>query len=259
VANQKKAVARWGEDIPIDQHPVIRSEQACYLSSSLAVDLARQHGTQLHVLHLTTARELELFDSGPVADKRITVEACVHHLYFDAEQYATHGNLIKCNPAIKTPADRQALLAAVASERIDVIATDHAPHTWEEKQQSFNRAPAGLPLVQDALPSLFTHIKSGALSLEQVVDLVCHNPARLFKVHERGFLREGYWADLVLVDPDSPYTVKREDVLSRCGWSPFEGHEFPARVIATVVSGHLAYQDGRFDETCKGQRLQFDR
>lgn len=258
-ANHKAALEKFGDDLPIEQHPIIRSEEACYLSSSLAVKLAKKHGTKLHVLHLTTAKELELFEAGPVEDKRITVEACVHHLFFDQDDYATRGNLIKCNPAIKRPQDRQALLKAVADDVIDVIATDHAPHTWDEKQQAYVKAPAGLPLVQDALPSLFEHYFNGDLSLEQIVNKTSHAVARRFALRERGFVREGYWADLALVDIERPRTVNNAEVLSRCGWSPFEGYQFRSSIYATIVSGHVAWLDGQLDESMPGRRLQFNR
>ena len=257
--NYRLAVARHGAELPISQHPVIRSAEACYKSSSLAVSLARKHNTRLHVLHLTTARELELFSNADLDDKRITVEVCAHHLWFDQGDYAERGNLIKCNPAIKTAEDRKALLAAVASGVIDVLATDHAPHTWEEKQAPYAEAPAGLPLVQDALPSIFEHYFNGDLTLERIVELTSHSVARLFQVHERGFLREGYWADLTLVDLDQPHTVNRAEVLSKCGWSPFEGIRFRSSIAATVVCGHLAWADGQLDDSSIGQRLQFDR
>ncbi len=259
LANHQRAMERFGEALDISQHPVIRSEEACFLSSSLAVGLAKRHQTQLHVLHLTTAKELALFTAGPIEDKQITVEACVHHLFFDQDDYQDKGNLIKCNPAIKRPQDRDALLTAVADDVIDVIATDHAPHTLAEKRAAYPQAPAGLPLVQDALPSLFEHYFDGRLSLEQVVNKTSHAVAKRFAVHQRGFIREGYFADLTLVDLHRPQVCQRDRVFSRCGWSPFEGFQFRASIHATVVSGHLAYHDGQVDESQLGQRLQFDR
>jgi dihydroorotase len=257
--NHQQAIAKYGADLPISQHPIIRSAEACYKSSSLAVSLAGRHNTRLHVLHLTTARELELFSNADLDDKHITVEVCAHHLWFDQGDYAERGNLIKCNPAIKTAEDRKALLAAVAAGVIDVIATDHAPHTWEEKQASYAEAPAGLPLVQDALPSVLEHYFNGDLTLERIVEATSHSVARLFQVQERGFLREGYWADLALIDLDRPRTVERAEVLSKCGWTPFEGIQFSSSVAATVVNGHLAWLDGKIDDSHIGQRLQFVR
>jgi dihydroorotase len=259
VDNERRYRERCGEDIPMAYHPRIRSEEACFKSSSLAVALAREHGTRLHVLHLTTARELALFEDAPLGAKRITAEACVHHLYFDEADYAEKGTLIKCNPAIKTARDREALIEAVGQGRIDVIGTDHAPHTLEEKRNSYFKAPAGLPLVQYALPALLELYHEGRLSLERIVDRTSHAVARCFGVCERGFIREGYWADLVLVDLDRPFTVTREGVLSKCGWSPFEGRRFRSRVHATLVSGRLAYRDGVVDGRVRGQRLIFER
>ncbi|MBK1649686.1 dihydroorotase [Rhabdochromatium marinum] len=257
-ANEQAYRERYGEAVPMEAHPLIRSEEACWRSSSLAVELARQHDTRLHVLHLTTARELALFEPGALRDKRITAEACVHHLYFDARDYATQGSLIKCNPAIKQPQDRAALLKAVAENRIDVIATDHAPHLLSEKDASYFSAPAGLPLVQYALPSLFEAVRTGHLSLETLVQKTSHAPADCFQIAERGYIREGYWADLVLIDPERPYRVERSAVLSRCGWSPFEGREFHAQVMATLVNGHLVWPPERCTTAAPcGQRLSF--
>jgi dihydroorotase len=238
-------------------HPLIRSEAACLKSSTLAVDLARQHDARLHVLHLTTARELALFSTGPVTGKRITVEVCAHHLYFDEGDYADKGALIKCNPAIKRAEDRAALLSAVTEDRIDVIATDHAPHTLEEKAGKYFQSPAGLPLVQDALPSLFTHVRAGKLTLEQLVHKTSHAVADCYHVKERGYIREGYWADLVLVDADAPFTRTRDQVLYKCGWSPFEGRELGATIVATLVNGELAYDNGQVNDVVRGRRLEF--
>ena len=248
-----------GEEIPFSLHPAIRSEEACYRSTALAVDLARRCGTRLHVLHLSTARELELFSEGPLDDKKITAEACVHHLYFSDSDYAAKGALIKCNPAIKTRMDRDGLLAGVASGKIDIVGTDHAPHTLEEKQQSYLRSPSGLPLVQHALVSFLEHVHEGSLTLAQAVEKTAHAPARLFDVKERGYLREGYWADLVLVDMHKPTVVDDEKIHYRCGWTPFAGRSFRSRVVATFVSGHLAYENHEIDPTPKGRRLEFDR
>jgi dihydroorotase len=257
LANEAEYRERYGEDVPMEAHPLIRSEAACLKSSTLAVELARRHDARLHVLHLTTARELALFTPGPVKGKRISVEACVHHLYFDEGDYAEKGALIKCNPAIKRAEDREALLAAVAEDRIDVIATDHAPHLLEEKDGTYFQAPAGLPLVQDALPSLFHHVHAGRLSIEQVVQKTSHAVAECFNVQERGFIREGYWADLVLVDASKPVERTRDEVLYKCGWSPFEGRKLGARIVATLVNGELAYENGQVNDAVRGRRLAF--
>lgn len=258
-ANETAFRDRYGDNVPVECHPRIRSEQACYRSSSLAVSLAKKHGSRLHVLHLTTAKELELFQTGPTEDKPITVEACVHHLFFNEQDYAEKGNLIKCNPAIKTADDQAALLQAVVDDRIDVIATDHAPHTWEEKQQPYLKAPAGLPLVQYALLSLLEHYHKGIFSLELIARKVCHAPAQRYQVMDRGYLREGYWADLVLVDLDKPTQVTSKAVLSKCGWSPFEGYRFRSSIAATLVNGEVVYRDGEIQASSKGKALQFDR
>lgn len=259
-ANEQRYREQYGDEVPMRFHPLIRSEEACWKSSSMAVDLARKHGTRLHVLHLTTARELALFDVGPISAKRITAEACVHHLYFSEADYERRGSFIKCNPAIKRAEDRDALRKALAEDRLDVIATDHAPHTLEEKQQSsYFKAPAGLPLVQHALAMALELVHDGVLSLPQAVHKVSHGPAELFNVRERGYLREGYWADLVLVDMDTPQKVEREDVLYKCGWSPLEGDTLRSRVTATLVNGELKYREGEFFGGASGVRLEFDR
>ncbi|WP_043108418.1 dihydroorotase [endosymbiont of unidentified scaly snail isolate Monju] len=258
LANEARYREQYGEQIPMRFHPAIRSEAACWKSSSMAVDLARRHGTRLHVLHLTTARELALFEAGPLEGKRITAEACVHHLYFSDADYEALGSQIKCNPAIKTAEDRAALRAALAEDRLDVIATDHAPHTWEEKQDpSYFKAPAGLPLVQHALCMALELVHDGLLGLPQLVHKVAHAPARLFGIRDRGFLREGYHADLVLVDLDAPQSVRREDVLYKCGWSPLEGRTLRSSVIATFVNGELKYDRGHFLGGPNGARLEF--
>lgn len=255
--------AQYGDDIPAECHPDIRSREACVKSTQLALSLARRHGTRLHVLHISTADELALFDAGPLVDadgvrKRITAETCIHFLRFDRGDYARLGHLIKCNPAIKEASDREALVRALAEDVIDVLATDHAPHTWEEKHQPYVRAPSGLPLVQYALVAALELVREGKLSNVQVVQKFAHAPAQLFDVHERGFLREGYWADLVLVD-DAPFTVQRSDVLSKCGWSPFEGTTFHSRVASTWVNGRLAWDGAQLVGTPQGQRLRFAR
>ena len=244
LVNEAAARARYGENVPMTLHPQIRSEECCWLSSSLAVSLARKHGTRLHVLHLTTARELALFSAGPVQGKRITVEACVHHLFFDDTWYASKGAAIKCNPAVKTAADRQALLAAVNADVIDVIATDHAPHTREEKSRDYFKSPAGLPLVQHALLSLLEHWHSGHMSLATIVHKTAHAPALLFGVQQRGYLREGYFADLVLIDPTRVTDVDAEPVYSKCGWTPFAGLVFRSSIDATFVNGTQVYARG---------------
>lgn len=250
---------KYGEDVPMECHPKIRSAEACYRSSSMAVELAKKHDTRLHVLHLTTAREMELFEPGPPDAKRITAEACVHHLYFDDRDYARKGSFIKCNPAVKAKSDRDALRKALVEGRIDVVATDHAPHTLDEKLNSYFKAPAGLPLVQWALPMMFELYHDRLISLEQLVEKTSHAPARLFNVSQRGYLREGYWADLALVDLNNPTRVERRNVLYKCGWSPMEGERLRSRIVATFVNGQMAYRNGRVNDAVLGQRLEFDR
>ena len=257
LANEARARERYGENIPFEEHPNIRSAEACYKSSSLAVDLARRHGSNLHVLHLTTARELDLFAPGDLAGKRITAEVCVHHLYFDSSWYAAKGADIKCNPSVKQPGDREALLAAVNDGRIDIIATDHAPHTAEEKSRPYLEAPAGLPLAQHALTCLCEHIPAGKLTMQTIAAKTAHAPARRYGVRERGFIREGYHADLVLIE-DRPCDGGA-NLFSKCGWSPFAGIEFSHRVRATWVNGHLRYNEGRLLDGPTGQPLTFDR
>ncbi|SDK68976.1 dihydroorotase [Catalinimonas alkaloidigena] len=257
-ANMAAAREKWGEDVPIEEHPNIRSAEACYRSSSRAVALAKQHGARLHILHISTARELELFENTlPLAQKKITAEACLHHLWFHEADYVQKGTLIKWNPAVKTEQDRAAVFQAVLDDRIDVLATDHAPHTREEKNNGYFKAPSGGPLVQHLLPGLLSFWHQGKMSLEKIVEKTSHAPATLFRIQDRGFVREGYFADLVLVDPNAPWTVSHENILYKCGWSPFEGTQFPAKVTHTWVSGHLAYQNGQFDERQMGQRLRF--
>lgn len=258
-ANLAAERARYGDAIPVERHPFIRSREACIKSTRLAIELARRHGTRLHVLHVSTADELALFTPGPLDGKRITAETCVHFLHFSDADYATKGNLIKCNPAIKTAADRAAIIEALRDGRIDVLATDHAPHTLEEKSQGYEKAPSGLPLVQFVLQCALERWFDGLLPLELIVERTAHAPARLFNVGERGFIREGYWADLTLIDPAAPQTVTREAVISKCGWSPFEGTTFRSSVAATWVNGHLAWNAGRLDDTQLGRRLEFAR
>lgn len=255
--NEDAARAKYGEDVPFAEHPNIRSVDACYKSTELAVHLAKKHGTNLHVLHLSTARELELFESGPLQKKRITVEACVHHLYLDEARYADLGALIKCNPAVKTAKDRMALVAAVREGRVDIVATDHAPHTLEEKSQKYFNAPSGLPLVQHALLILFELAKRGELSVTTIVDRTAHAPALRYGVLNRGFLREGYFADMTLVDLKASTAVNRSSLLYKCQWSPFTGHTFPARVDVTWVNGRVVWDGERLCSGAAGQRLAF--
>jgi len=257
--NTEKAIDQFGEDIPFDQHPIIRDVEACYLSSSLAIEMAKRYNTRLHILHISTEKEIELFNNlFPLKNKRITAEACVHHLWFDADRYQTMGNKIKCNPAIKEKSNKEAILKALLEDKIDIIATDHAPHTIDEKANKYLSAPSGLPLVQHSLNVMLNMHHQGKITLEKLVEKMCHAPAECFKVKERGYLREGYHADLVLVDINETHTVTKENVLSKCGWSPFENESMYGKVEKTWVSGHLAYNNGEFDETKKGERLLFD-
>jgi len=262
-ANAKAFAEKYGDALGAEQHPDIRSREACLKSSLLATSLAKKHGTRLHVLHISTADELALFEKGPLirADgsrKQITAETCIHFLRFDRGDYARLGNLIKCNPAIKEASDRQALTAALVEDVIDVLATDHAPHTWEEKQKPYPQAPSGLPLVQYALVAALELVHEGKLRIEQVVQKFAHAPAQLFDVEQRGFLREGYFADLVLVE-DIPFTVKREDILSKCAWSPFEGMTFRSRIASTWVNGQQVWNGRELVGRPAGRRLTFDR
>ena len=259
-ANLAAHIAQYGEDIPIAKHPIIRSHEACYISSSKAIALAKETGARLHVFHLSTAIETELFDNTiPLKDKRITAEVCVHHLWFSADDYAEKGTLIKWNPAVKNEADRSALWAALNDDRIDVLATDHAPHTLEEKSNVYTKAPSGGPLVQHALLALLTAAKKGKITLEKLVEKACHNPAILFQIAKRGYLREGYCADLVLVDLDRTTTVTKEGLLYQCGWSPFEGTTFDAVIDRTWVNGKTVYANGKIIEVEAAQQLTFDR
>lgn len=242
-----------------DMHPLIRSAEACYISSSKAVALAKKHNTRLHILHISTAQETHLFERIPLEQKRITAEACIHHLWFSKQDYAKKGNFIKWNPAVKSKKDRKAILKAVLDGSIDVIATDHAPHTLEEKQQEYAQAPSGGPLIQHALLALLDMYHKGKLSLEDIVQKTAHNTAICFQVSQRGFIREGYWADLVLVDLNKPYKVQKNNILSKCKWSPFDNHTFKSSVMATLVSGQLVYENGKIIEGSIGKRLEFDR
>ncbi len=258
-ANTANYREKYGDDMPIKYHPEIRSAEACYLSSSMAVELAKKYNTRLHILHISTAKELDLFRNDiPLAEKRITAEACIHHMWFSEEDYDDKGTFIKWNPAVKSANDRENIWKAIKDGRIDVIATDHAPHTIEEKSNNYWGAPSGGPLVQHALPALFDCYKQGKLTLEEIVQKTSHNLAVLFNIKERGYIREGYWADLALVDLDKQWTVDKANVLSKCGWSPFEGHEFSSAIDKTFVSGNLVYSDGKIIDGTNGQRLLFD-
>ncbi|MCB0761435.1 MAG: dihydroorotase [Flavobacteriales bacterium] len=259
-ANMATYTAQYGDDIPVRFHPVIRSAEACYKSSSLAVELAEKHGARLHILHISTARELSLFRNDiPLSEKKITAEACIHHLWFSEEDYESKGNFIKWNPAVKKATDREAIFNAVLNDTIDVIATDHAPHTLEEKQNVYTKAPSGGPLVQHALPALLEMHRNGKISLEKIVDKTAHQVAEMFQIEKRGFIREGYFADLVLVNLSSPWTVSKSNILYKCGWSPFEGTTFSAQVEKTWVNGHLAWSEGKVHPKPAGKRLTFDR
>ncbi|MDF2431800.1 MAG: dihydroorotase [Mucilaginibacter sp.] len=249
-----------GDNIPVRLHPKIRSEAACYLSSSMAVNLAKKHGTRLHILHISTEKETHLFDNTtPLKDKKITAEACIHHLWFTDANYETKGNLIKWNPAVKTGRDRNGILKAVLNDHIDVIATDHAPHTTEEKSQPYLQAPSGGPLVQQALPAMLELYHQGKISLEKIVEKMAHNVATCFQVEKRGFIREGYWADLVLVDLNAPWKVSKDNILYKCKWSPFEGETFQSKINCTIVSGNIVWNEGTLIEGEPGKRLEFIR
>ena len=257
-ANMARFKEQYGEEVPIKYHPIIRSEEACYLSSSLAVGLAKKFGTRLHVLHISTAKELELFDNTiPLKDKKITAEACAHHLWFSDEDYEEKGTLIKWNPAVKTAADRDGLWEGVNSNKIDVFATDHAPHTIEEKNGTYFNAPSGGPLVQHAIQAYLQKAKEGKITVERAVEKMSHAVAELFRIVDRGFIREGYYADLVVVDPHKPYTVDKSNILYKCGWSPFEGVTFDHTIDTTFVNGQIVYQDGKVVEGNTGLRMTF--
>lgn len=259
-ANSQAYKDKYGDNVSPEKHPEIRSVEACLKSSTLAIELAKKHNTRLHILHITTADEVQIFDNTlPLAQKRITSEVCVHHLSFHTEDYARLGNLIKCNPAIKGAEHQEALWKGLLDNHLDIIATDHAPHTWEEKGQIYWSSPSGLPLVQHPLLLMIEHSKAGKISLERVVEKMSHAPAICFQIAERGFIREGYWADLVLVDLAGKTEVTKESLYYKCGWSPLEGRTLPARITHTIVSGHLAYEKGVFHEQKMGERLLFDR
>lgn len=256
--NSEQARAKYGENVPIEMHAIIRNADACYRSSSFAVQLAKQHGTRLHVLHISSAKELDLFDNKTaLKDKKITAEACIHHFYFDDSDYKTLGTKIKWNPAVKTKEDKNAILKAIIDNRIDVIATDHAPHTLEEKSQSYFKAPSGGPLVQFALQALMELHSQGKIKLEDIARKTSHDVAECFKIEDRGYIREGYFADLVIIDPKRAETVTAEVILSKCKWSPFEGHTFNSTIDKTFVNGNLVYSDGRIIEVASGSRLTF--
>lgn len=258
--NTEEYRKQYGDDIPVKFHHLIRSAEACYLSSSKAVELAKKTGARLHIYHVSTARETELFRNDiPLKEKKITAEVCVHHLWFTNEDYDTKGSLIKWNPAVKTNEDKEGLWKALQDGRIDVIATDHAPHTSEEKDQVYTKCPSGAPLVQHSLVAMLEMHARRRISLEKIVEKMCHNPAIIFEIEKRGFIREGYKADLVLVDLDSKWTVSKDNLLYKCGWSPLEGTEFSAKVTHTFVNGHLVYENGKVSEEKRGERLLFDR
>ena len=258
--NSAKMKAEYGEDLPIRFHPVIRNDEACYKSSSMAIELAKKHDTRLHILHISTAKETALFRNDiPLKEKKITAEACIHHLWFDERSYDEKGTLIKWNPAVKSLKDKEAIWSALLDDRIDIIATDHAPHTLEEKQNTYFNAPSGGPLVQHALVAMLEFYHQGKVSLEWIVTKMCHAPADCFQLKERGFIREGFFADLVVVDPNKPWTVTKQNILYQCAWSPFEGTVFKSSVSKTFVNGNLVYNQGVFDETTRGMRLEFDR
>ena len=258
--NLDEAKNKFGEDIPIEMHPKIRSVDACYKSSSLAVELAKKHNTRLHVFHISTEKELQLFtNTKPLREKRITAEVCIHHLYFNSNDYKTKGTHIKWNPAVKEKSDQDALLAALLDNRLDVIATDHAPHTIEEKNNKYLQAPSGGPLVENALKVMLKFVKEKKITIEEVVEKMCHNPAICFQIEKRGFIKEKYYADLVLVDIEKEYEVTEGKILSKCGWSPFVGEALCGQVEYTIVNGHIAYEKGVFDESKKGMRLVFNR
>jgi len=253
--NLEAARQRFGADIPMDWHSRIRSEEACFLSSSRAVEMARKKGARLHVYHLSTEKETSLFDKGPIEGKKITAEACVHHLWFTEKDYAAKGSLIKWNPAVKTKKDRDGLWKALLDDRIDVIATDHAPHLLEEKMQPYEKAPSGGPLVQHLLPAMLEFVRQDRIKIEWLVQRICHNPATLFRIQNRGYIRPGYYADLVLVEPSAPWTVTSENTLYKCGWSPFKGTSFKSRVDKTLVNGRVVYDRGHFEKSPMGMRL----
>jgi dihydroorotase len=258
--NTEKFTSEFGDDIPIKYHPIIRSEEACYLSSSKAIELAKKTGARLHIFHLSTEKETHLFRNNiPLEKKQITAEVCIHHLWFSDKDYAEKGTHIKWNPAVKTEKDKQGLWEALLDDRIDVIATDHAPHTLEEKNNNYIKAPSGGPLVQHAIIALFEKVKQGVISIEKAVEKTSHNPAKLFQIKKRGFIKKGFFADLVLVDVNKPQTVSKKNILYKCGWSPFEGTKFSSTITHTFVNGKLIYNNGVFNDEIKGKRITFNR
>lgn len=258
-ANTAKYMEQYGDDIPVHLHPIIRDEDACYLSSSMAVELAKKHDARLHILHISTAKELELFEAGPIENKRITSEVCVHHMYFNADDYARLGTKIKCNPAIKAKHNQEALFQALLDDKLDIIATDHAPHLMSEKDNPYTKAPSGLPLLQHSLNIMLDYVEQGKISLERVVEKMCHAPAQCFHIKDRGYIRPGYHADLVLVDPNNPWKVESSNVHYKCGWSPLEGVTFKHRIDHTIVNGNIVYKQGLFHDGIFGQRILFNR
>lgn len=258
--NTKKYIEKYGDDIPMKYHPIIRSEEACYLSSSKAIELAKKTGARLHIFHLSTEKETHLFRNDiPLEEKQITSEVCIHHLWFSDKDYAEKGTHIKWNPAVKNEADRQGLWKALLDDRIDVLATDHAPHTIEEKNNVYTKAPSGGPLVQHAVTAIFEKVKEGVISIEKAVEKMSHNPAKLFQIEKRGFIKEGYYADLVLIDTNKSQTVTKNNILYKCGWSPFEGTTFSSTITHTFVNGNLMYNEGVINENIKGKRITFNR
>tara|TARA_R110002049_G_scaffold81404_2_gene206964 strand:- start:10125 stop:11465 length:1341 start_codon:yes stop_codon:yes gene_type:complete len=258
--NTEEFKAKYGDDIPVKYHPIIRSEEACYLSSSKAIELAKKTGARLHIFHLSTAKETELFRNDiPLEEKQITAEVCIHHLWFSDKDYEEKGTHIKWNPAVKTEKDRLGLWEALLDDRIDVLATDHAPHTLEEKTNSYLKAPSGGPLVQHAVIALLEKVKEGVIPIEKAVEKMSHNPAKLFQIEKRGFIKEGYFADLVLIDTNKPQTVSKDNILYKCGWSPFEGTTFSSTITHTFVNGNLMYNNGVFNDEIKGKRITFNR
>lgn len=259
-ANLEKAKEQYGEDIPMGMHPIIRSEEACYLSSSAAAELAKKHGSRLHIFHISTAKETALFRNDiPLAEKKITSEVCIHHLWFDDSQYDSKGSLIKWNPSVKTAADRDGLWKALLDDRLDVVATDHAPHTLEEKNNKYLTAPSGGPLVQQALIAMLQKANEGKITIERVVEKMAHAPAILFRIEDRGYIREGYYADIVIVEPKKKYEVTKANILYKCGWSPLEGETFDNSIHSTYVNGNLVYNNGQIVEGSTGQRMKFKR
>ena len=258
--NLQEQIAIYGDDIPMNLHHIIRSEEACYLSSSKAIALAKKTGARLHVFHLSTAKETVLFTNDiPLKEKKITAEVCIHHLWFDDSDYDKKGTFIKWNPAVKTATDREGLWKALLDDRIDVIATDHAPHTLEEKQNVYTKTPSGGPLVQHGLVAMLNKYHDGVIDIEKIVEKMCHNPAILFQIEKRGYIKKGFYADLVIVDPNNPWTVEKNNILYKCGWSPFEGETFQSKITHTFVNGNLIFDNGQFNDQIKGKRLLFNR